>query len=294
MGIQDMHAYSVTPPNVSASESNLRDPRDAPCFMIGMPHMDGQGLSLSWLLRESGHLHWMSVAEFAGRPPHGLRDLQGNRVLPAVVAGTVAGRPGAFGEDDVVELKLVQRPSPLNGWRSVTEIGSTCGARLTVELVTVFAIRSGTSNRSLELACMAPEFLSERGTMTSRRTDQIRRMGSKERRAVGEADTEQPARSILVSSHLHFNGAGLGCFAGMHDYFVASEEVGLRAEPGFPQVESRRVHYFENIDAGDTLDIFTRSETRLVEGETCLVMTSHARRRTDGFVVAVCESVYGR
>ncbi len=294
MGIQDMHAYSVTPPNVSASESNLRDPRDAPWFMIGMPHMDGQGLSLSWLLRESGHLHWMSVAEFAGRPPNGLRDLRGNRALPGVVAATVAGRPDAFGEDDVVELKLAQRPSPLNGWRSVTEICSTSGAKLSVELVTAFVTRSGTSNHSLELARMAPEFLSERGTMTSRRTDQIRRMGSMGRHAVEEADSAQPALSILVSSHLHFNGVGLGCFAALHDYFVAGEEATLQSEPERPLVGSRRVHYFGNVDAGDALDIFTRSDKRLVEGETCLVMTSHARRRADGLVVAVCESVYGR
>lgn len=295
MGILDMHAFSVTPPYVSASEPNLCDPRDAPWFMVGMPHMDGRGISLCWLLQEAGHLHWWSVAEYTGRHPNGLKDARGNRALPGVVAVVVSGRADMFREDDVVELKLVQRPSPLNGWRSVTELRSTAGTALTVELVTVFATRGGASNHALEAARMAPEFLAERGTMTSRRTDQIRRMGSLGRRdAEAAADRTPPVQSVRISSHLHFNGVGLACFARLHDFFVTAEASAMQAVSPHPHLESRRIHYFGNLDEGDMLDFATTAGTRLVEGKSCLVMTSRARRRADGLVVAVCESVHGR
>lgn len=293
MGIQSMQAFTVTPPYVSASEPNLCDPRDAPWFMIGMPHMDGQGLSLSWLLREAAHLHWWSVADYVGRPPNGIKDVYGNPALPGIVAVAVSGRADAFAQDDVVELKLAQRPSPLNGWRSMTELRSTTGAVLSVELVTAFATRGGTSNHSLEPARMAPEFLAERGTMTARRTDQIRRMGAIARREA-EADMVPPNLSVRISSHLHFNGFGLACFAGAHDLFVTAEESSIKSFPQAPCVESRRIHFYGNVDTGDIVDIDTRSEGRLVEGKSCLVMTSYARRRADGLVVAVCESVSGR
>lgn len=293
MGIQDMQAFTVTPPYVSASEPNLCDPRDAPWFMIGMPHMDGLGLSLSWLMRESGHLHWWSVAEYIGRHPNGLRDVHGNRALPGVVAVAVSGRADAFREDDVVELKLTQRPSPLNGWRSVTELRSVTGAEISVELVTTFATRGGASNHSLEPAKMSPELLAERGTLTSRRTDQIRRKGSLGRREA-EADMTPPVLSVRISSHLHFNGVGLACFAGLHDLFVTAEASAIQTVCDPVHVGSRRIHYFGNLDTGDMLDIATKAESHLVEGESCQVMTSYAKRRADGLVVAVCESVFER
>lgn len=294
MGIQDMHAFTVEPPYVSASEPNLCDPRDAPWFMIGMPHMDGQGLSLSWFLREAGHLHWWSVAEHTGRNPHGLKDVHGNRALPGVVAVVVSGRADVFVEDDVVELKLVQRPSPLNGWRSVTELRSTTGSVLSAELVTAFASRGGESNQSLEAAQMPADMVPERGTMMSRRTDQIRGLGSAARRDA-EADMVPPVLSVRISSHLHFNGVGLACFAGLHDLFVTAEATaGQSALPDALPVAHRRIHYFGNLDTGDMLDISIRSEERLVEGRASLVMISYARRRADGLVVAVCESVFVR
>ncbi len=288
-----MHAFTVAPPHVSAAEPNLCDPRDAPWFMIGMPHMDGQGLSLGWLLREAGHQHWWSVAEYTSGHPNGVRDVHGNRALPGIVAAAVSGRADQFSENDVVELKLTQRPSPLNGWRSVTEVRSTSGAVLSVELVTTFATRAGPSNRMLQPAKMAREFLPERGTLTARRTDQIRRMGSLARREALE-DRTDPVLSVRIAPQLHFNGMGLACFAGMHDLFVTAETGLVLTMPNTTQVVTRRIHYFGNLDAGDMLDVATRQEGRLAEGKSCLVLTSHARRRTDGFVVAVCESVYGR
>ncbi len=288
-----MHAFTVEPPYVSSAEPNLCDPRDAPWFLLGMPHMNGQGISLTWLLRESGHLHWWSLAEYTGRHPHDIKDAAGNRALPGVVACIVSGRTDAFKEDDVVELKQVQRPSTLNGWRSVLELRATTGASLTVELISAFATRGGTSNHSLETANMAQEFVAERGTMTSRRTDQIRRLGSTDRRRA-EAEMLPPVLSVRISSHLHFNGAGVACFAGIHDLFVAAETNANPEQAEFATVETRRLHYFGNLDGGDMLDISVSQEERLVDDKECLVLISNARRRADGLVVAVCESVYRR
>lgn len=293
MGKQEMHAFTVEPPYVSAAEPNLCDPRDAPWFLLGMPHMNGQGLSLTWLLREAGHLHWWSLAEFTGRHPNDLKDVNGDRALPGVVACIVSGRTDAFKEDDVVELKQLQRPSTLNGWRSVFELRATSGASLSVELVTAFATRGGASNHSLETAKMSQEFVAERGTMTSRRTDQIRRHGSIDRRRA-EAEMLPPVLSVRISSHLHFNGVGVACFASVHDLFVAAEANSNLEHAEYANVETRRLHYYGNFDNGDMLDISVSHEERLVEDEQCLVLVSNARRRADGLVVAVCESVYRR
>lgn len=291
MGIQEMHAFTVRPPYVSASEPNLCDPRDAPWFMLGLPHLDGSGLSLCWFLREAGHLHWWSMADYAGRSPNGMKDADGNRALPGVTAVVISGRPEEFREDDVVELKRVQRPSPLNGWRSVTELRSVTGAMLSVELVTSFMVREGVSNHALAPARMPGALLSERGTMTSRRTDHIRRMGSKARREALAIEAD-PVLSVKISSHLHYNGVGLTCFAAMHDMFIAAE-ASMDEVSTIGPVAHRRVHYYGNADAGETLDIVTVVEERLVEGSSRPVMTSFAKRRADGLVVAVCESVFG-
>lgn len=293
MGNQAMHVFTARPPYVSAAEPNLCDPRDAPWFMIGMPHLDGQGLSLSWLLREAGHLHWSSALEYAGRNTSDLKDVSGKPALPGVLALVVTGRTDAFKQDDVVELRLAQRPSALNGWRSITELRATTGTSLTVELVTCFAVRGGTSNHSLEHAMMAPELVTERGTMTSRRTDQIRRMGSAARRAA-EADIGGAGLSVQISPHLHLNGLGLACFAVVHDLFIAAEGNASVVLPTGAHFDHRRVHYFGNLDEGDRLDISTKCESRPFEGGTCLSIVSYAKRRADGLVVAVCESVYRR
>ena len=293
MGKQAMYAFTAKPPYVSAAEPNLCDPRDAPWFMIGMPHLDGQGLSLGWLLPEAVHLHWSSVVEYVGRNSNELCDIHGNRALPGVVAVLLTGRTDAFKEDDVVELRMTQRPSPLNGWRSVTELQATTGAVLSVELVTSFAIRAAASNQSLEVARMSQELMTERGTMTSRRTDQIRRLGSASRRDA-EADMASPVLSVQISSHLHFNGVGLTCFAAVHNLFMTAEDNVHPATPEENNLDHRRLHYFGNLDAGDKLDISSTCETRLVEGRSCLAIASYAKRRADGLVVAVCESVYRR
>lgn len=291
MGIQKMHAFSLKPPYVSASEPNLCDPRDAPWFMIGLSHLDGQGLSVSWFLREAGHIHWSAVAEYAGRSPNALKDAQGRRALPGVVACVVTGRADLFKEDDVVEMKLRERPNPINGWRSVTEICAITGAQLTVEIVTGFAVLGGESNHTLEAASMPSELMAERGTSSSRRTDQIRRMGSIARRE-GEADMTPRSLSERTSPHMHFNGSGLMCYSAANDLIVTSESNSLQVLETGVWVESRRLHFFGNLDANDMLDISTKGDNRIIDGRPGLVATSYARRRADGLVVGVSESVY--
>ena len=293
MGIQAVHGFGAEIPYVSASEMVLGDPRDAPWFRIGMPHLDGRGLSMSWLLREAGHRHWCAVAEHVGQSANGIHDLDGNKVLAGVLAVVTTGRADAFREDDVAELKLVRRPTPLNGWRSVTELRSTGGAVVSVELVTGFAIRAGTSNHALAPARMRDDLVAERGTMTSGRTDELRRKGSLGRRET-RTDGTPPILSVRISPRLHFNGMGLVCFAGLHDHFVSVEEILPEAVSPHAPAARRRIHHFGNLDAGEMLDVSTRHDHRLSAGRPSLVVTSHARRRTDGAVVAVCESVYER
>ena len=273
------------------AELLLQDPRDAQVLNIGLLHLRSGGLNRTWLLREAAHRHVWSIAEFAGASPGTIRDTAGRRVLTAVVAARTIGRTASFREDDLAELRQVLRPNPLNGWRSETQLIAGSGARISVEIVTAFATRNGPSNRTLEAARMAPEMRAETTTDASRRADALRRHGSADRR-LAEIVSEQPNLSVRISGNEHMNGVGLVDEGVFDELFSTSEANALPSVAGTMPLYERRIHLFGNLDMRDVVDLVSRAELRAPGPNRTVAVTSHARRRADGLVVAVCESIY--
>ncbi len=73
--------------------------------VLGMPHLSMLGLSETWLLKECGHRHWLSLARAAGLESPDFRDPAGEPIYAAFLAISV--RNAAFDtvrEHDVLEF----------------------------------------------------------------------------------------------------------------------------------------------------------------------------------------------
>ncbi len=258
-------------------------------FRLGMPHLDGTGLALNWLMRECCHRHWWAIAETIGTTPSGLRDIAGDRVMASVVSAKLQGSGTAFAEDDIATLGLVCAPSAANGWRSETIFRSESGAAMTVELLTAFAKRSGKSNTGLAAGDMPEALRPPRADPAGRRARILRARGRAERAAAEELE-EPPHMSFPIVGRAQFNGVGLTYFANFNDFFDHAEAAAMPpALDGMPSID-REIHYFANIDAGDTLEIHTRISAAGIHPVPVVECISHARRRSDGAVIAAART----
>jgi len=260
---------------------------------LGMPHLDHGGLSTNWLKREACHLHWLALAEQFGTAPSRLRDAQGRRMLPSVVASVLTGDPGGLGEDDMATLWLEQRPEAGNGWHSCTRLATDKGKDVCVELVTAFAVRTGASNRTLSPADLPAFRRGLRGVPGSARADLLRDEGHEARlRAI--ADDVPPHISVRIDPVSHFNGVQLVYFANFALFFGRAERNALPPMPrGFTH-RATRTNWFGNLDPGDTLDIVSDARTTAQGQLPQIIVSSHGRRRSDNRVIAVRDAVFTR
>ncbi|MEM1360647.1 MAG: hypothetical protein AAGF94_02895 [Pseudomonadota bacterium] len=259
---------------------------------LGMPHLGQDGVRHGWLLREACHLHWTAIAREFDVPPSEIRDRDGVRVLPSVVACTVNGDASRFSEDDECQLRLTETPSAENGWRSQSDLTNAAGASLRAEILTVFARRRGASNCDLERANLDDELLGCRTSEAARRSHIIRRVGASDR-ALAKKDTDPPHRVVTISPELHVNGVGLVYFAVIHDEILQAETNSvpnlLKAWP----MRNRRIHYFGNLDPGDRMEITARAAAQAIGAAAAVCVSTHIRRASDGAVIATAQSIYG-
>ncbi|MEM6667398.1 MAG: LnmK family bifunctional acyltransferase/decarboxylase [Pseudomonadota bacterium] len=261
-------------------------------FRLGMPHMDAAGASRSWLLREACHLHWSHIAGEIGVGPTGFRDRSGARVLPSVIACTVNGDAARFQEDDEVRFRVVEVPSARNGWRSQIDLIGHHGAIVTAEILTSFARRRGSSNARLEAADLEPLFAPDFAVREASRAALLRRLGKADRARV-MFDPSEPHVVIPVIKGRHLNGVGLVYFTEMHDMIAAAEHKAVPEPIQSWPIRNRRVHFFGNLDAGDTLELTSYSGALTLSPNSNVIVRSHARRASDNMVVAVAESILG-
>jgi len=272
----------------TASPRPLRvaDPPDT--VRLGMPQLSNGGLSLNWLLRDCGHRHWLAIAEETQTPPGKLRDRSGARAMASVVACAVNGEAHHFHEDDLVTVTVAAAPKAATGWRGEYALTNGSGAWIVVELLTVFARRSGQSNRDLEPADMPPAMMPDRESPAARRTGTMRSTG-RALRALLADDAPPPHLSFPINREFHYNGVGLVYFANFADFFSAAEANVV--PPAFCVSPKRReIHFFGNLDAGDRLDVVADASVHSVAPRPSVVVRTAARRRSDRYVVAVCET----
>lgn len=264
---------------------------------LGMPHLSAHGLCENWLLRACAHRHWHMIAGPRAGLPTLLRDRHEARVFASFVSVVVDGNLAAFGEDDVVEFRTPLEPTARSGWRSVHEIarerpnGPTC--RLRVELVSVFAKRGGPKNIELIAADMAPDFEPDLQPVRRARHDRsatLKRRSRTLRRAARRLAEGVPRASAPIVEASDFNGVGLLYFANYLRFVSLVERTRLDGPWTLPTVCRRELHYYGNADDGDTLDLHCDAHVVSVDPNPCVETFSAIARRSDGAVIAACET----
>ena len=281
----------ATPEPVPAAGTPATPPgRTEPVrVVLGMPHLDVRGLCASWLLRECAHLHWHAIAGTAAGGPSTLRDRSGVRCLPSIVSVVVEGSLAAFREDAIATIEPLEAPTAAGGWRSETRIASG-PASATVTLVSAFARRGGTSNTRLERADL-PCAMRPAGERDLPVPSRVLRARSRSF-ALAAAEPPPPLVSAPVTG-ADLNGVGLLYFANFLRFVSMAEEVALRGPWSLPPVTRREMHWFGNADARDTLDMTAEpvvAQTTPVPRINCF---STVRRRSDGALIAACETRWG-
>jgi probable biosynthetic protein (TIGR04098 family) len=260
-------------------------------FRLGMPHMSAEGASRSWLLREACHTHWTAISARLGVNPTEFRDRKGARVLASVVACTLRGHAAQFREDESCQLFLREAPSAENGWRSEIELRSTQGHSLRAEILTAFSRRAGASNTGLEPAELEDQFSAHQDGEAARRASVIRRLGNSDRILATHLQ-DRPQQVVAIDPVKHVNGVGLVDFAEIHDILASAERKALPELVRVWPMQNRRVHFFGNLDPDDALEITSHSTAQALSPQGSVVVQSHAKRASDGVVIATAESVY--
>lgn len=61
-----------------------------PHILLGMPHLNGNGLSETWLMKELGHRHWLMLARHLGIDNADFRTADGEEAYAAICATSLA------------------------------------------------------------------------------------------------------------------------------------------------------------------------------------------------------------
>jgi probable biosynthetic protein (TIGR04098 family) len=139
-----------------------RAPRPLPMaprrVRIGMPHLDAGGLSENWFFRHAGDLHWEAISQHLGVASDEIHAEGAERLYPTVVAlrARYEAPLSAVRENDVLECSV--EVVPCGGACAHGRIqASVRGVRLSVELLTTFAVRqpAGTLRMALPVARLA-------------------------------------------------------------------------------------------------------------------------------------------
>ena len=274
---------------------------------LGMPQLDGAGLSENWLFRHAGALQWEAIGQRLGVPSDELRDETGARLYPTVVAvrarydaGLAAHREND-GLDFSVEVVPCGRACAHGRIVAANRSGGVNGpARLlTLDVLTTFAARGAGGLRTTHLApalgrawtppepSTLPEPAISRLARAARRGERVEDAFS----GVALA-TLGPALGEVTyepSPYADYNGAGLLYFASYVTIADTATRQILRRRAGETSVQRdwalatspvrRDVYYYDNLPLGAAL----RASLRLAErDETGLVTHVRLSRADDG------------
>jgi probable biosynthetic protein (TIGR04099 family) len=231
--------------------------------LLGMPHLSGTGLSETWLLKELGHRHWLMLAKAAGMPVPDFRDEAGRPVYAAFCAVRLEGA-----RFDLARENGILAVSSLIARVSRTQIFSRHALELdgcfagTVEMVSTFVRRTGTSNRSIARVALDIPISVPAGDSQLAGLAAEFRTGRLERHFGFDATDAREIASFRFDPcpAQDFNGAGFLYFTSFLG-FVDRAEWQLDREPQ-RQIAAREVFYYGNVDPGEALRIVLVSKRR--------------------------------
>ncbi|WPB55609.1 Pnap_2097 family protein [Xylophilus sp. GOD-11R] len=266
-------------PTDAAPSGVARPWSGATTVTLGMPQLDGCGLSETWLQKTCGAAHWRGLEAHLGRPAQDWRDASGRRVY------------AAFG---IVRLRAARLAKAVEGERlriasTLAAVGrsqawsrhrlSTRGERIgELEMLSVFIGRGDDgSNRSVRRVSMRDEAAAE-PTGARAVADHARAWRASLAQPVPAAEPYRTVRWLACPRN-DFNGAGLVYFC----HFTAWAD---RALSGWhllgagQRVVERECLFLGNLDPGEEVELALRADQPTATGgclEVGIRCTRHDR-----------------
>ncbi len=238
---------------------------DCISYRLGMPHLNAQGVSENWLLKELGDRHWLLLAHMAGHGVPEFRDELGNPVYAAFCAISIEGAQLDLAQENdlltvtssVVRLSRTQIAS-----RHVLAIGSRPLG--TVEMISTFVRRMGDGNHSVaRYAVGGLPVQTETGIGASLAANAAAHRNGRLKSYQGfdlEHETAIVRYSFAPVPSLDFNGAGFLYFASFQAFVDRAEwafamESGIQDQITRATTTNRTLFFTANLNPKEEIEI---------------------------------------
>lgn len=228
-------------------------------YLLGMPQLCLRGLSESWLLKELGHRHWMTLARLAGQTGPSFTDEHGTPVYAAFCALSV--READFGEARENEnLRITTKLRRISRTQMMSQhlLHLSDRAVGTVEMISTFVRRApGGGNHSVSrfgVPGFPPAFDKSSTAALASHAAAIR--SGRAANHMGFTIDDRPAHSSLrfdPCPSQDFNGAGFLYFSSFVSFVDRAEWQFARHLSANATTSRRDVFFSGNIDPGETL-----------------------------------------
>ena len=243
---------------------------------LGMPQLDGCGLSETWLQATCGDIHWRGLAHSLGRPAERWADATGRRVYAAFGLVRLRGaRLGDAAEGQGLHIRSQLVPVGRSQAWSRHRLASATGSVGVLDMLSVFVGRGDDgSNRSVRRVAMREQAPAPAEAAATALVAHARAW----RLAALPAPVSEPLR-FMPCPRGDFNGAGLV-------YFPRFSAWADRALFGWgllgqaDRVVERECLFRGNLDVGDPVEIVLLGTSDGPGGRCCEVAVrcpSHGR-----------------
>jgi probable biosynthetic protein (TIGR04099 family) len=276
-----MSAALLDFPTSGPSVRDLMERALDPHILIGMPHLNGSGLSETWLMKELGHRHWLMLARHLGLDTADFRTADGEEAYAAICATSLtAARFNAVRANDILTIHSTMSAVSRTQTSTRHELSVDGRSIGTVELISTFVHRTikGSNHSIARVALREPQAQWFELSLLAQNAASIRN-GRLGRHFGLPVLADKPIRTFKFAPSIsqEFNGAGLFYFAefqaladrALENWFPAKGPV-IRKEVFFlGNIEKNESIFFDLIDCSE--------EKRTVFGQL---------RREDGKVIA--------
>jgi probable biosynthetic protein (TIGR04099 family) len=241
-------------PSAGPSARDLMERALDPHILLGMPHLNGNGLSETWLMKELGHRHWLMLARHLGMDNADFRTSDGEEAYAAICATSLMdARFNVVQANNI--LTIHSRLSAVSRTQTSTRHELSVHGRSVgrVELISTFVHRKieGNNHSIARVTLAEPQALRFEFNPLARNAADIRsgRLGTH----LGFPVLANKALRIFKfdpSTSQEFNGAGLFYFA---EYQALVDRALENWFPGKGPVVQREVYFLGNIENNESV-----------------------------------------
>lgn len=231
-------------------------------YVAGMPQLGLYGLSENWLLKECGHLHWLSIARARGQDEPEFADAAGHKSYAALTAVHLRdARLDRVGEHTRFAL-AVRAHAPGRAQHYSRQTLLTGGARqVTVDMLSAFIRREQAgNNRSIVKAPMDDDHetaddgnLADAALSLQARARLFRAGQCVPRMGLSPGAGALHSVTLTPCPHGDFNGAGLLYFASFQSLADRAELALCGHQPA--RTVERELYFYGNIDPGESVAV---------------------------------------